>query len=105
MDIYALNFKRAICILNNKNIRPYIIGFIKEHDIDLNVQYVDSYTQAVVKIRENKFDQYDHLILDLSVKNTKINDFVEFIKEEMKDSPNFIINYSNNNGIEFVDIS
>jgi hypothetical protein len=104
MDLYQLNFKRALCILNKPEIRENLISLVRENELDVNIKYVNSYYEAAKLINENEFDPYDHIILYLGYKNSKLNDFLEFLVPQVERSPNFLIQYTDNNSLEIVDL-
>jgi hypothetical protein len=94
MDIYFLNFKRVLCILTTKEMRSNILKIISENEVDVNIKFVDSYFMAATLINENEFEPYDHVILNLSLNNRKLQDFVEFIHPSIEKQPNFLIEYT-----------
>lgn len=104
MDLYFLNFKRVLCVLTTKDMRAKIIKLTESQQIDVNIKYVDSYFQAAKLINDNEFEPYDYIILNLSLNNKKLQDFVEFAHEKYEQHPNFLIEYTKAGNLDAVHI-
>lgn len=105
MDLYFLNFKKILVVLTDKTMRAIIMAEFEEQRIDVGVKFVDSYLEAAKSINEEVHDPYDHVILNLSFQNRKLNDFVEFITEKSKELPNFLIEFTQEGELFPVDLA
>ena len=99
MDLYFLNFKRVLCILTNKEMRINILNLMEDLEIDVNIKFVDSYSQAFKQIEDNPFEPYDHIILNLSFNNTKLKDFQEYLEPLIQKQENFLLEYTRDGDI------
>lgn len=104
MDLYFLNFKRILVVLTAQSMRQTLLSLFEEQEIDVNVKFVDSYYQAVMQINANEHDPYDHIVLNLSFSNQKLNDFVEFITPSINDNSHFLLEYTQDGSISTVEI-
>jgi hypothetical protein len=105
MDLYELNFKRVLCVLTTKEMRGNILKIVAKNEIDVNIKFADSYFAAATLINENEFEPYDHVILNLSLNNRKLDDFVEFLHTKMEQQPNFLIEYTRAGNLDAVHIT
>ena len=94
MDLYFLNFKRILVVMNAKDIRANILRFTEEQEIDVNIKFTNSYGEAVYLIQENEFDSYDHIVLSLSATNEKLKDFMEYLQPRIDSNPKLVIEYT-----------
>ena len=99
LDLYFLNFKKAIVILTDKDMRANIIKIIEENDVSVDIKYVNSYIEAAEIINTEKFDPYDHIILNSSKSNKKLKDFMEFIEPTIEKNSSFLIKYNSDGTI------
>jgi hypothetical protein len=104
-DLSILNFKSMLVVLTTKTMKSDILSLIDEQEIDVNIKFTDSYFKAGNLINEQKFDPYDHVILNLSVSNKKSSDFLDFIRPSAEKNPLFLIEYTNDGELFFVEIS
>ena len=104
-DLSILNFKSMLVVLTTKTMKSDILSIVDEQEIDVNIKFADSYYKAGVLINEQKFDPYDHIILNLSVSNKKSRDFLDFIRPTAELKPDFLIEYTNDGELFFVEIS
>jgi mannose/fructose/N-acetylgalactosamine-specific phosphotransferase system component IIB len=103
MDLYFLNFKKILVVINADNIRQTILKQVKDQEVDVNITFADSYSKAVKLIKENEFDQYDHISLSLSVSNRKLRDFLEFIQPGQDLNSKYIIQYTRDQKLSFLE--
>lgn len=99
MDLYFLNFKRVLCILTTKEMRVNILNLVEDLEIDVNIKFVDSYSQAFKQIEDNPFEPYDHIILNLGFNNTKLNDFKEYLAPLIEKQEHFLLEYTRDGDI------
>jgi hypothetical protein len=105
MDLYFLNFKSVLVILSAANMRAHILGEIEKQNLDVALKFVDSYSEAAKLINKLEHDPFDHIILNLSFSNRKLNDFVEFIKPMASKRDNFIIEYTREGNLTDVQLT
>jgi hypothetical protein len=67
---------------------------MEDLEVDVNIKFVDSYSQAFKQIEDNPFEPYDHIILNLSFNNTKLRDFQEYLAPLMEKQENFLLEYT-----------
>lgn len=94
MDLYFLNFKRILVILSHKDMRLTILEEIKDQQVDVNIQFADSYSQAAKYILDRPFEPYNYIVLNTSVSNQKRRDFMEFAGDRYSDNKDLFIDYS-----------
>jgi hypothetical protein len=94
MDLYFLNFKRVLCILTKPEMRLSILDQMDSSEIDVNIKFVDSYSQAFKLIEDNPFEPYDHVILNLSLNNLKLRDFREYLAPMIEKQEDFLLEYT-----------
>lgn len=104
MNLSLLNFKRILVVLTHKDMRVAILNLIKEKKIDVNIKFADSYFDAANLINQYVHDPYDHIVLNLSVNNRKLKDFVEFIKPAIDKKPEYLIEYTKAGQLSFVEL-
>lgn len=104
MDLSLLNFKSILIILTDKEMRSKILALLEDHEVDVRVKFVDGYFQAATQITENPHDPFDHVVMNLSYNNQKLNDFVEFITPSTEKNPDFLIEYTREGDLCQVDI-
>lgn len=100
-DLYSLNYKQVLVILNSKNMRMDVLKIIKDQEIEVNLKFVDGYIEAAKLINKQLHDPFDNIILNLSISNTKASDFLEFIKLKFPDSENLLIDYNPDGSLVF----
>ena len=93
-DLYSLNFKQVLVILNSKNMRLDVLKIIKNQEIEVSLKFVDGYIEGAKLINKQEHDPFDNIILNLSISNSKSSDFIEFIKSKFPDLPNLFIDYN-----------
>lgn len=103
MDLSFLNFKRILVPLNSKDMRVNLLQLMAEQEIDVNMKFVDSYLDAAKLINESPFDPYDHVVLNMSVKNRKLKDFFEFLGPRIEENPQYVLEYTKDNKLRFLD--
>jgi len=101
MDLYFLNFKRILVVLTHKDMRMNILNLVGEQDIDVNIKFADSYSHAAKLVNESIHDPYDHIVLNLSVNNSKLRDFLEYIGPNIDENPEFLIEYTRDFALKF----
>ncbi len=77
-------------------MRECILDEFSDQDIDVNIKFVDSYHMAAKLVHQEKFDPYDHIILNTNVSNKKFKDFYEFIEPSIKKNKKFLIHFKDN---------
>jgi hypothetical protein len=92
MDIYDLNFKKILVILNNKIMKSNFVNFLNLNEIEADFNFVDSYTEGAKLMLEEKFNQFDYVILNKQFSNKKLKDFLEFASEQV--SEDVILDYN-----------
>ncbi|MBT4793413.1 MAG: hypothetical protein HON90_17710 [Halobacteriovoraceae bacterium] len=104
MDLSHFNFKRILVVLTQKDMRLNILSLIEEQDVDVNIKFADSYLEAAKLINETVFDPYDHVVLNLSVNNRKVKDFIEMIQPSIDKNPSYLIEYTKDGDLSFVEL-
>ena len=102
MDLSFLNFKRILVPLNTKDMRENLLQMMREQEIDVNMKFVDSYLDAAKLINENPFEPYDHVVLNMSVKNTKLKDFFDFLGPQIEENPKYVLEYTKDKKLGFL---
>jgi len=85
-------------------MRLNILSLIEEQDVDVNIKFADSYLEAAKLINETVFDPYDHVVLNLSVNNRKVKDFIEMIQPSIDKNPSYLIEYTKDGDLSFVEL-
>ena len=104
MDLYLFNFKRVLVVLTTQDMRYNILSLVEEQNIDVNIKFADSYFHGAKLINESVHDPYDHVILNLSVNNRKLKDFVEFIGPSIEKNSSYLIEYTKENDLALVEL-
>lgn len=101
MDLYFLNFKSILVILSKQDMRINILNLLSSQDIDVNIKFVDSYSEAALLMERNKFNPFDHIVMNLSFSNRKFNDFREYVMPMTEQNPKYLIEYTNDGELAF----
>jgi len=96
VELYFLNFKKLLVVLSSKEMRECILDELSNQEVDANIRFVDSYHMAAKLVQQEKFDPYDHIILNTNVNNKKFKDFYEFIEPSIKKDKKFLIQFKDN---------
>lgn len=95
MNLNFLNFKSTLCILSSKEMRANILDLQLENRLEFSIKFADSYLEAAKLIEQEKSNPFDHVILNLSFSNRKLQDFVEHLQEISDGKEHYIIEYTN----------
>lgn len=77
-------------------MREHILNEFRAQEVDANIKFADSYHMAAKLVQQEKFDPYDHIILNTNVNNKKFKDFYEFIEPSIKKNKKFLVRFSDN---------
>ncbi len=78
MDIYSLNFKKILVVVNKKELRSHFVKVLDLNEIEADFTFVDSYSDAAKMVEQEKFNQFDYIILNKKYSNRKLKDFLEY---------------------------
>lgn len=105
MDLYFLNYKHILVVLTDKKMRQVILDKFERQEIDVIVKFADSYLKAAKMMEANKSEPFTHVIINLSYSNQKLKDFIEYIMPQVKNSNDFLLEYTNEEELVPVTIS
>lgn len=94
MDLYFLNFKHILIVLTDREMRAHILSHFEEQDIEAKIKFVDSYLEAAKLIQSNKSDPFNHVVVNLSYNNKKLNDFIDFIGPIASGQKDYLVEYT-----------
>jgi hypothetical protein len=86
-------------------MRENILSHFEDQDIETKTKFVDSYLEAAKLIQSNKSDPFNHVIVNLSYNNKKLNDFIDFIEPIAATQENYLIEFTTENELFPVEIS
>lgn len=64
-------------------MKSNFVNFLNINEIEADFNFVDSYTNGAKLMIEEKFNQFDYIILNKSFSNNKLKDFLEFAGDQV----------------------